>query len=97
MRIHSGGDLLQTNFSCVTCSKEFASKNVLGKHLKLAHPPAVTPFQCAVCDKKFPKKRGLLQHMKRVHSGGPFACAKCDETFKSATLYIYSAKFPTKI
>ena len=50
---------------CQKCSKQFASKSGLNKHLKICKG-VVNNLQCPTCMKMFSSRRGKEQHIKKV-------------------------------
>ena len=55
------------NYPCGTCNQNFASKSVLGTHIKRVHQTLVRAFTCPLCCVKLPKKKVVAQHMSPVH------------------------------
>ena len=55
------------NYPCDTCNQNFASKAVLGTHIKRVHQTLVRAFPCPVCGVKPAKKKWVAQHMSPVH------------------------------
>ncbi|GBO31388.1 Zinc finger protein 287 [Araneus ventricosus] len=53
------------HFVCPTCSKSFASKNSLTKHMKTHTGENL--FRCRICDKVFGRNDNLNRHM-RIHA-----------------------------
>ena len=68
------------NFVCQVCAKEFGSKNVLGRHIKLAHPNLT--FNCDQCAKELPSKKSMKQHRFRMHKDTLFVCPLCLAEFR---------------
>ena len=50
-----------------TCKQNFASKALLGMHMKRFHWTLVQAFPCPVCCVKLAKRKGVAQHMSPVH------------------------------
>ena len=55
------------NYPCDTCNHNFASKALLGSHIKRVHQTLMRAFPCPVCGVKLAKKKGVAQHMSPVH------------------------------
>ncbi|KAG8187360.1 hypothetical protein JTE90_016910 [Oedothorax gibbosus] len=51
-----------TVYSCITCSKSFAQKHNLTRHIK-SHE-IDTSYSCPICDKTYSRKDALDRHMK---------------------------------
>ena len=67
-------------FLCEICSKEFARKDSLRRHIRSVHD--AKQYQCDICSKEFTGKDNVLLHKKSVHTlCKPFTCEKCKKQF----------------
>ena len=73
-------------FQCEICSKEFAKKDSLRRHIRSVHD--TKQYQCGICLKEFPRKDDVLLHKKSVHTlCKPFTCEKCKKHFSKRFNY----------
>ncbi len=81
------------NVACEFCSKTFATKSNLKKHVKLNHDPGDSSvvFKCDICDYEAKDSTNLKVH-KLKHTGErPFECEKCRFGFyKNSDLKLHS-------
>lgn len=77
------------SFSCVVCSKTFAKKQILSRHLKIH--VANKPHVCKDCGMSFAESSNLTKHRKK-HTGElrnvvgkPNLCTVCGKAFKWAS------------
>lgn len=68
------------NFICGTCSKAFAKKKELDRHVISVHT-AVKQFGCGSCPKTFSRKDKLLNHEKTHVLNAIFNCSLCPAVF----------------
>ena len=69
-------------YQCDTCSKKFAYKPNLQRHIRHVHEKS-KPHKCELCKKMFSDKGNLKAHLGRVHtSDRKFKCEKCQATYK---------------
>ncbi|KAG8173991.1 hypothetical protein JTE90_029416, partial [Oedothorax gibbosus] len=68
-----------TVHSCVTCSKSFAQKFNLMRHMK-SHAEGSIGFDCKVCDKFFTREDNLIRHAK-THENEEYVCPRCPKSF----------------
>lgn len=85
--INSNDDDLQMNvdrkFHCPKCPFEFATQNILNRHLR-THVPG-RKFICSICGNRFQNKSNLNKHY-RIHSNEkPFKCSHCNYSAKRKT------------
>ncbi|VDM95816.1 unnamed protein product [Thelazia callipaeda] len=80
--------------TCKICSRTFASRQSLLRHMGRIHPDEkineidryevvqspCLPFACNICSKRFKTRILLLVHRKR-HQGRKFVCELCDKTY----------------
>ncbi|XP_048747485.2 zinc finger protein 595-like [Ostrea edulis] len=65
---------------CAECSKEYASKRALNRHVRTAH--SVKKYQCDICGKVFTSKETLYHHRRGIHSESkPYRCEECGASF----------------
>lgn len=70
------------NFKCEFCPKDYATAEVLRKHVKKKHFNN-NQFKCDVCEKSFSSEVLLEKHLK-VHSGfREYPCIFCANSFES--------------
>ena len=53
-------------FECALCSRKFADKRNMNKHIQQVHNK-VFPFTCEICNKGFPQGKGFRDHVARQH------------------------------
>ena len=56
-------------FSCDTCSKSYAEKRLLNRHIKIH--TGILPFKCLVCGKPYMERSDMTRHMRKVHQVDP--------------------------
>nr|XP_009861076.1 zinc finger protein isoform X3 [Ciona intestinalis] len=64
---------------CYICKKTFASKYIMGLHLKIHTGDEL--FKCHVCNKKFPYKSSLTNHLILHNHQNYFLCSVCGKSF----------------
>lgn len=70
-------------YSCVLCSKTFASCGAVKTHMKIH--TGEKSYSCVLCTKAFLNKSGLDNHM-RIHSGEkPYSCVLCGKSFSQSS------------
>jgi len=71
------------SFECETCHKEFSSKTVLTKHMKIVHNTIkITEFKCSECSAIFKSKSNIVKHIQSKHKGlKRFCCLLCPMKF----------------
>eukprot|EP01083_Nonionella_stella_P224349 798695_1 len=69
---------LKLHLSCRVCNINFESQEEVDRHNQLTH--SNLEHKCEICDHRFRYAMQLSAHM-RIHSGSPFQCRKCKETF----------------
>jgi len=71
------------SFSCDICSKIFAKKSKLEKHIETHGSKKA--FSCQLCDKNFKHEQNLRLHFNKIHGENDnkklFNCDKCGESF----------------
>ena len=68
-------------YRCLQCSMTFPKRNVLHRHLKMAHSN-VKDVMCDVCGTAFKSKGTMVKHKKSVHLGEKkISCDLCDLKF----------------
>ena len=53
-------------YECQVCSRKFADKRNLNKHIQHVHNK-VFPFTCQICNKGFPQGKGFREHVTKHH------------------------------
>lgn len=77
---------LQEGFTCYYehCSKAFASKFNLRRHVNATHLE-IKNYACDLCPRHFASKQGLVEH-RFIHTGErPFYCSVCGKRFRQAS------------
>ncbi|KAJ6220360.1 hypothetical protein RDWZM_006172 [Blomia tropicalis] len=80
------------------CSREFASKAYLDKHLKRHTKPKITvkkekKFTCNECSISFRRKNQLRVHRSELHNEPlPYICDNCSKTFPAKHLLVRHSK-----
>ena len=62
-------------FPCEICSKEFARKDALRRHVRCVHDGK--QYQCDICLKEFTRKDNLRRHIRCVHDRAEFSQYVC--------------------
>ena len=67
----------------IVCDKKFASKWLLGKHMKIAHTTSAQNFKCEPCEKSFSTNLALQYHEKTIHGENEKLneCDSCGKKF----------------
>ncbi|GBN28291.1 Zinc finger and BTB domain-containing protein 14, partial [Araneus ventricosus] len=73
-------EMRSQHFVCPTCSKSFAWKNSLAKHMKIHAGEKL--FTCEICQKSFGRNDDLKKHMKTHSKENNFKCNICDRSFQ---------------
>ncbi|GBN08562.1 Protein glass [Araneus ventricosus] len=73
-------EMRSQHFVCPTCSKSFAWKNSLAKHVKIHTGEKL--FTCEICQKYFGRNDNLKQHMKTHSKENNFKCNIYDRSFQ---------------
>ena len=84
LRIHTSNlHVDNETFKCLTCEKEFNSKDKLNRHKK--NHKTSREFNCHICDNGFAYKwkRELDTHIKIIHENVRYKCDFCQGQFKS--------------
>ncbi|XP_023012103.2 regulator of cullins 2 isoform X1 [Leptinotarsa decemlineata] len=66
-------------FLCVTCGKDFSTKNSLTCHEKIHS--AVKGYKCDPCQVEFSVRSNLRAHIRKYHEGVRFYCSQCTKEF----------------
>ena len=65
---------MKTERKCLICTKNFAVKSFLNRHVKTVHQ-GIKDFQCLICNQSFGCTRDLKSHVKTVHENSkPLTC-----------------------
>lgn len=67
-------------YTCLTCTKTFASQRNLNVHLRIH--TGFRPFECDVCKHKFTRRENLRSHMRCHLNLRPFTCPICTRSFR---------------
>ncbi|XP_044736179.1 zinc finger protein 26-like [Chrysoperla carnea] len=78
---------LQEKYTCKICGRNYATKNILQKHVKKKHTDAVNiRFYCDICNKDYVSRGSLKIHKSFVHSEQrnekKHCCPLCDKKYK---------------
>lgn len=74
-----------TKFACTQCSKSFARKDYIVRHIASVHLQH-KHHTCSHCDKSFADKTNLAQHIANVHQlRKTFQCNECDKAFSTSS------------
>ncbi|KAG5864903.1 hypothetical protein JTB14_026216 [Gonioctena quinquepunctata] len=68
-------------FLCVTCGKDFTTKNSLTCHEKIHS--VVKAHHCHTCNLGFSVRSNLRAHIRKYHEGMRFYCSQCTKQFLS--------------
>uniref|UniRef100_A0AAF5Q1U1 C2H2-type domain-containing protein n=2 Tax=Wuchereria bancrofti TaxID=6293 RepID=A0AAF5Q1U1_WUCBA len=96
--IFSASSRPKVDKTCRICSKKFASRQSLIRHMGRIHPEERIdeikqyeivqspdlPFACNICSKRFTTRTLMLVHRKR-HEGRNFACELCEKAYPLAS------------
>lgn len=79
-------DERESAFKCNHCSKTFARKDGLKRHM-FSHSTGQRPHKCSECYKSFSQKQELIHHINSSHNTGekPHCCSLCDSRFVRKT------------
>lgn len=73
-------------FKCTECSKSFAERSYLNRHIRMIHRGRGRNQQCPICPMRFAGKKILKNHME-IHFGiRPIPCEFCSGRFKTQEL-----------
>lgn len=73
-------------FKCTECSKSFAERSYLNRHIRMIHRGRGRNQQCPICPMRFAGKKLLKNHME-IHFGvRPIPCEFCRGRFKTQEL-----------
>ena len=53
---------------CELCSKKFATKSTLRRHISSVHLIAPTRLKCPICEKMYTRRDNMKTHIKNIHS-----------------------------
>ena len=62
-------------FPCEICSKQFARKDALRRHVRCVH--GQKQYECETCSEKFARKEDLRRHVRSLHGQKQHQCNIC--------------------
>lgn len=71
-----------SKFSCRHCSKVFATRNYVYRHMKNVHSKETIEHECYLCKKQLKTPLTLKSHME-MHYKQPVRCVSCRQEFKT--------------
>ncbi|XP_053608684.1 zinc finger protein 260-like [Plodia interpunctella] len=77
--VHDTCDDVSKKIKCDICAKEFVTKSLLNRHMKLHSEER--PYECTKCSKSYSRQDQLLQHMKWHDGIKPYICSYCSKAF----------------
>lgn len=83
----NNGDTMLRPHVCEVCTKTFAKREHLTKHLRI-HKSDNKRYSCEYCQKAFRDRYELVRHTRRHTGDFPFRCQECNKGFMRHERYM---------